>query len=222
MFAAQKLVLEHLRRVNNSINGEKQKEKKTITGHYFLRLTKTEPFKYATWVALKQSPEPPGENYLYQIIFELVKAGLLMVKPHILNEPIGTSPLSLKEIENSQFGANGERGKVSLNTGIITKIIERPMEKFSPFLTNLLQHNDVATLEGNIYEYVWSRRTLVSGWTPDLARSTLREKGVCVIPMSEENMKEATDKCHGLLMEKAVYMGCFDLKKDDGDTPGIS
>jgi len=223
----QGLVLERLRRVNRGLptNTEKkdaqngEEEIRHTANNFFLQLLETKSFEYAIGVAIKQSPGLLGGSYLYQIIIELVRAGLLLntsTRSHIQHEPVGSGPLSSREIENAQFGANGERGQVSLNTGIITHIIEHPFGQFSPFLTSLLQHNDAATLEGNIYEYMWSRKTIRSGRTPALARTTLLEKGVEVISASDMNMKGVADKCHELLAKKAGRMKLFSPKGEEG------
>ena len=213
----QELVLERLARLpTNKPNKDAQNEEETYrdirytTDDLFRQLMKAKSFEYAIEMATKQSPELLGKSDLYEIISELVRAGLLLNSPakeRIPGLPIWSGPLYPNQIEDAQFGANGERGQVSLDTAIITRIIEYPSEKFSPFLRNLLQHNDVATLEGNIYEYIWSRRTILSGRTPALARAALLEKGVRVLPVSAMNMEEATIRCHELHTAMTRRMG---------------
>jgi len=225
---AQRLVLKRLEELpTNAPNEDEEEQYREIrdTAHdLFLPLMEAKSFEYAVEVAIKQSPKLRNSD-LKHIIIELVRAGLLLnssVKSYIEDKPMVTesgpfSFCSSEGIESAQFGANGERGQISLNTGIITCIIEHPSEQFSPFLRNLLQHNDVATFEGNIYEYVRSRRTILLGRAPGanqttalaLARGALLEKGVRVIPASEMIMKEATNQCHKLLKEKAWEVGLF-------------
>ena len=220
----QDLVLERLEELptnaprEDTQNEEEQyRELRYTADELFQQLAKAQSFKYAAEVAAKQSPQLPGESDLYEIIFELVRAGLLLNSPAenpISDFPIWSGPLYPADIENAHFGVNGQRGKISLDTGIITRIIEHPLEQFSPFLRKLLQHNDATTLEGNIYEYVWSRRTLISDRTPAQARAALLEKGVRVTPTSAMNMEKATTKCHELHTAKGP---CKQLHNTDLD-----
>ncbi|RPB21809.1 hypothetical protein L211DRAFT_851261 [Terfezia boudieri ATCC MYA-4762] len=213
---AQGLVLEHLEELPTNMpkaEGENEEDLyrkiRYIANDNFQKLLEVKSFEHAVGVAIKQSPELLGESDLYQIIFELVRAGLLWYSTSIkeMDMSMSSGPLNDREIQSAQFGANGERGQISLSTGIITRIIECPKENFSPFLRNLLKHNDVATLEGNIYEYICSRRTILSGLTPAMARTTLLKKGVYVIPASAMNMEKATNRCHQLHKEMAKIMG---------------
>jgi len=148
---------------------------------------------------------------------QIVKPGFRNTTPVAVAERGPFSSSSWERIESAQSGANGDQGKISLNTGIITRIIQHPSEQFSPVLRNLLQRNDVATLEGNMYQYVRSRGRMLSGralganQTTALAlvHAALLEKGVKVIPASDMIMKEATNQCHILLREKDSEMGLF-------------
>ncbi|KAF8444226.1 hypothetical protein BGX38DRAFT_1198732 [Terfezia claveryi] len=213
---AQGLVLEHLEELPTNmpnVDGQNEEDRyreiRYIASDLFQKLLEAKSFEHAVGVAMKQSPELLGESDLYQIIFELVRAHLLVYptcKEVFLGFPIGSGPINRNEIQDAQFGANGKRGRISINTGIIARIIECRKENFSPFLRNLLQHNDVATLEGNLYEYMWSRRTILSGLTPAMARTTLLEKGVDVIRESAVKVEKATNICYELHKEMASIM----------------
>ncbi|KAF8444225.1 hypothetical protein BGX38DRAFT_1143762 [Terfezia claveryi] len=184
-----------------------------ITGDLLLPLRETKSFEVS-----ENSEEPEDlddveeRDLLYEIILTLVEAGLLLnssVKSYTGNKVIASG--TLDRIIYARFGAKGERGRISLDTGIITRIIEDPSEKFCPYLREVLQNNDVATLEGNIYEYVWSRKTTLSGWTPARARAALLERGVTVIPASGMNLQKATNRCQEVLQKMAKRKGLFDL-----------
>jgi len=228
---AQRLVLERLQELpTNAPNEDEDEQYREIrdTAHgLFLPLMEAKPFEYAVGVVIKQASKLRDSD-LKNIIIQLVRAGLLLnssVKSYMEDKPMvtETGPFSFgppKGTESAQFGAEGERGQICLNTGIITRIIEHPSEQWSPFLRDLLQHNDVATLEGNIYEYVRSRGTILASRAPGanqttvlaLAHAALLEKGVRVIPASEIIMKEATNRCHGVVAHKVREVGLFRLK----------
>lgn len=168
-------------------------------------------YKYGDDVANKQTSKELEDlnkvevDLLHQIILKLVNAGLLLNGESDTDR--STCYGDLEKIINCQFGDKRERGWISLDTGIITRIIEHPWEQLSPFLTNLLQNNDVATLEGNIYQYVWSKRTTPSSWSPAQVREILLEKGVAVIPASHMNLQKATNRCQEVLQEMAREKG---------------
>lgn len=222
----QRLLLERLEKLPSKDEGgidereiweqDQYDEIAIIANHLFEHLMEAESFGYAVGVAIKQCPELSGESHFEKIIVELVRAGLLLNpsdwKKYSEFGIIKSGPIRYADIQKAQFGANGGRGQLCLDTGILTRIIEHPSEKFSPFLRNLLQHNDVATLEENVYKYVWWRGP--SGRTPAQARTALLEKGVSVISVSEMNMQEAANKCHELIRQMDEQLRAVGLKEN--------
>ena len=76
-------------------------------------------------------------------------------------------PIPWDDVSEAKFGFDSEKGRVLVDAGIATKLIETSPDKFSPWLHNSLAFNDVATTELNIYEHLWSRRTVQASSTYD-------------------------------------------------------
>ncbi len=135
-------------------------------------------------------------------------------------------PIPWDDVSEAKFGFDSEKGRVLVDAGIATKLIETSPDKFSPWLHNSLAFNDVATTELNIYEHLWSRRTVQASSTYDQVQEILGDKKVQVIPVA---INKVNAMCTPLLRTKLRHLGKSsinplekerNMKVDDGRHQG--